>query len=136
MDKTSRNDFQTTSAASVGSSRIRRFQSFIAASRGTSSCEEAPLFRLSRSSRVSAFGRETSVTSPSTIMKRHHHHHHQQSQSQSITLPGETSRQKRTRIASRALQHVLGMSAYPSRELGIGERRHVRYCALDERESK
>jgi hypothetical protein len=44
-------------------------------------------------------------------------------------------RQKRTRDASRALQQLLGMSAYPSCELGIGERRHVRYCAFDERES-
>ena len=42
---------------------------------------------------------------------------------------------KRTRNAPRALQHVLSMSAYPSCELGIGERRHVRYCALDEWES-
>ncbi len=44
-------------------------------------------------------------------------------------------RKERTRIASRTLQKVLSMSSYPSCKLGIGERRHVRYCAFDERES-
>ena len=43
--------------------------------------------------------------------------------------------QKRTRDTSRALQQLLGMSAYPSCELGISERRHVRHGAFDERES-
>src|SRR6266852_1850113 len=34
------------------------------------------------------------------------------------------------------LQKVLSMSSYPSCKLRIGERRHVRYCAFDERESE
>ena len=55
-----------------------------------------------------------------------------------ITITKEEKRRerkKRTRNASRMLQKVLSMSSYPSCKLGIGERRHVRYCAFDERES-
>ena len=60
----------------------------------------------------------------------HYHNHHQRRKGKR-----EKERKKRTRNASRMLQKVLSMSSYPSCKLGIGERRHVRYCAFDERES-
>ena len=52
-----------------------------------------------------------------------------------ITREEKKERKKHTRSSSRTLQNVLSMSSYPSCKLGIGERRHVRYCAFDERES-
>jgi hypothetical protein len=48
---------------------------------------------------------------------------------------GPERERKRTRDASRALQEIMSMSAYPSCKLGIGQRGHVRYGALYERES-
>lgn len=74
--------------------------------------------------------RETSSSTPNPKKKNDPIGRHRQHQCQD-----HSGRKRTSRNALRALQEILGVPSYTSSELWIGERRNIRYSALDERES-